>query len=197
MKKSLIIPAWTGTMFIIWAIYIKKFFDFYNDAIGLTVGEHSSVIQFIIMYQYREKEIMLYTLLAFLLSFVHLFLVFFIYYRIKNSLVVDKSKTIEFIVNLLGLLIVLFLLLKTSMYIMFIPIFILSLVIVYLAYLIAKMKYGKLIAIKENIMGVHGPFIDKLSAEKFVEELDLKDSEMKAINRNIYEENNQYFVEYL
>lgn len=197
MKKSLKIPVFSTILFIIWSICIYKFYNFYNDGIQLAFGEHSNVIQFLIMNQYREKEMIIFSGLIFVLTFVHLFLIFYIYYTIKNSLVRNNKKIIELAVNVVWLCSMLFMLYRTVMFLVFIPLTLLAVVVVYLSYLIAKMKYGSLINLKENLIGVHGPFEDKISVDYFIKEVKSKNIDLKKIKTEIYEENNKYFVEYL
>lgn len=191
------IPLITITMFIIWSIFIMFFYKFYNDAIQLVETEHSKVIQFLVMFQYREKEILTISLISFILIFIHLFFIHYEYYMIKNALDKNRWGYINLIISILTLIIPITILMMTPMYLVFIPISIIALVIVYLAYLIAKIRYGTFINIKENIIGIHGPFKDKNAVEVFISELITTYNEVDRIDKRIYQENDKYFVEYI
>ena len=177
----------------LWGIFIFKFFEFYHDAFDFAQGESSPVIQLLLMTKYRGSEMIVILITEFVL--LSLNLLNFAAYYFTNKAVDELSKSDKFkiIINgsipVIGLLIISF----NPLFMINVPLLLLSFVIVYVAYIIAKYTFGNSIVLNEEVQGEHGPFVSKIELTNYVDELE-KYNDLSNLKKHIYMEEDGFHV---
>lgn len=182
-------------LIVLWGIFFYGYYIFLNDALIYGKDEASLVIKFVMILSYREKETILYIVLAFLLLTLNCFFVHLVYFKHYNSSVID-IKTKQLLRIAFTQLIISLLLLNTNvLFIVMLPVSIFSGVIVYLIYLIFKIKYGDLLTLREKIVGLHGPFQTKEERDIYLTSLNNAYS-LSSLEKEEFIKNNQFFIEF-
>ncbi|MGY3766776.1 hypothetical protein ACWOAH_09655 [Vagococcus vulneris] len=178
-------------LLICWTVYFVTFFSFYKDALGFAEGENSILIKIVMIFKYRQTQLLLFLAAFFFLVALNFLLILFIYDTRKNNQTKQNTMTIR-LISLAFILCIL----GSITNVLSIPFIIsggISLTISYICFLIFRYQTNK----KEDLRGHYGPFDTFEDASSyFSNTLDTKEL---LLNHTIYTEDEdgkkQYFIE--
>lgn len=155
-----------------WITNAVLFSRFYEEAIFYVDKRDKFIIQLLFMVNYYLDELLKYLFVAFLLMTLNLFLILMFYIKNRREVIKRKEMLYSIIVFLVLIGINVIALLTTIVWPLFLLLFIVSMTIVYIIYVITKYLYEeKDERYEENeIVKVEGPFQTKEAAEKYANE---------------------------
>lgn len=180
---------------VVFVTYAFYFHRFYEDVILYGEFETSIVIKLLLITKYRGVELSIYLMIYF--CSITLYLINYILYYMKIK-IENKNKNQEKAISAVQLIIFISFVSYISASVVgliFIPLTILSLTIIYVSYLIAKQTIGKRIILNEEVLGIHGPFTDESELNDYIDSFE-KTNDTKEVKKRIYTEGNHYFLEY-
>lgn len=155
-----------------WITNFILFTRFYEGAMFYVDKNAKFIIQLLFIVNYYLSDVLTYLFVAFLLMTLNLFLLLMFYTKNKREGIKQKERTYSMIVFLAIIGISAITLLITIIWPLFLLLFIVSLTIVYIIYVITKSLYEeKDESYEENEMvKVEGPFQTREAAEEYTKE---------------------------
>ncbi|EOH96812.1 hypothetical protein UAW_01770 [Enterococcus haemoperoxidus ATCC BAA-382] len=155
-----------------WITNFILFSRFYEGAVFYVDKNAKFIVQLLFLMNYYLSDVLTYLFIAFLLMTFNLFLLLMFYTKNKREGIKQTESTYSMIVFLAIIGISAITLLMTIIWPLFLLLFIVSLTIVYVIYVITKSLYEeKDESYEENeVVKVEGPFQTKEAAEEYTKE---------------------------
>ncbi|OJG22689.1 hypothetical protein RU98_GL001963 [Enterococcus caccae] len=155
-----------------WVTNFILFSTFYKEAMFYVDKEAKFIIQLLFVVNYYLSDVLTYLFVAFLLMTFNLFLLLMFYIKNKREGIKQKEMTYSTIMFLTIIGLNAIALLMTILWPLFLLLFIISLTIVYIIYVITKSLYEeKDETYEENeLVKIEGPFQTKEAAEEYTKE---------------------------
>ncbi|WP_430603205.1 hypothetical protein IGJ02_000566 [Enterococcus sp. DIV0724b] len=155
-----------------WITNFVFFSRFYEEAIFYVDKNAKLIIQLLFVVNYYLEDLLKYLFVAFLLMTLNLFLILIFYIKNKQEVTKQKEMNYSMIAFLVLLVVNVIALMTTIIWPLFLLLFIVSMTIVYIIYVITKYLYEeKDDRYEENeTVKVEGPFQTKEAAEKYSKE---------------------------
>ncbi|EOL46366.1 hypothetical protein I580_01635 [Enterococcus caccae ATCC BAA-1240] len=155
-----------------WITNFILFSRFYKESIFYVDKQAKLVIQILFMVNYYLEDVLLYLFVSFLVMTLNLLLILMFYIKSKQSMVRQKEMKYSMILFLIIIGINAIALLNTIIWPLFLLVFIFSLTVVYIIYVITKYLYeGKDELYEDNeLIKIEVGFQTKEEAEKYTEE---------------------------
>lgn len=179
----------------LWIPFFHYFFKFYREGLEFGSEEYSSAIKLSFILIYRSEQMILFLSIAFGLLTINLFITVVFYFFMKNKKNISRSQLALVWLSGIQIIISLLLLNINIFYVFTLPLSFLSIIIVYVSYVISKNKYGKMILLEEEVLGIHGPFSDKNESEKYQKKIN-RTYDTAFFNKEIYKEDKQYYIKF-
>lgn len=155
-----------------WITNFVLFSRFYEEALFYVDKNAKFIIQLLFMVNYYLDDLLKYLFVAFLLMTINLFLVLMFYIKNKQEVTKQKEMTYSMVGFLVLIVMNVIALMTTIIWPLFLLLFIVSMTIVYIIYVITNYLYEeKEEQYEENeTVKIEGPFQTKEAAEKYTEE---------------------------
>ncbi|WP_207695811.1 hypothetical protein DOK67_0001475 [Enterococcus sp. DIV0212c] len=155
-----------------WFTNAVFFSMFYEKAVFYVDKNAKFIIQVLFMMNYYLEDVLKHLFVAFVLMTLNLFLILMFYVKNKREVIKQKEMSYSIVLFLMIIVVGGTALLRTILWPLFLLLFITSLTIVYIIYVITNYLYEeKDEAYEENeLVKIEGPFQTKEAAEKYSKE---------------------------
>lgn len=170
-----------------WVLYFHHFYIFYKDALEFGAEESSEAIKLSFILIYRSQETFSFLSFAFVLLVINVFVIVVIK-SIANRKIIIAVSFIQLFISLLLLNI-------NVLYVLTIPISVISILIVYMSYIISKHRFRQRLVLKEEVVGCHGPFNSQKEVDRYEDKL-VETYDISQLVKRTTIEKNKYFLEF-
>ncbi|MGX7243616.1 hypothetical protein ACWOC1_02065 [Enterococcus quebecensis] len=196
---------WEGLLLSGWGINFMFFSKFYEHAVFYIDKKDKFIIQLLFLMNYYLQDILKYLLIGFVLMTLNVLLVLMFYIQNKRGDIKKKEMNGSMIAFLLGIIVNGIALMRTIIWPLFLVLFIASLTIVYIIYVITTYLYEDKDEFYEDNeqVKIEAHFQTKEDAEKYAKEFMahwndyFEKKGYRLVNHVKYDGKNQWHVEFV